>query len=142
MRQPTEGQGALEPVVVDTDVISYLFKGDTRADRYEPLLIGHAVVLSFMSIAELDAWVAQRNWGQRARQRLERYLTRFAVHFPDRDLCRVWAGVMTVGRRAGRPIGAADAWIAATALYLGASLVTHNPSDYAGVPGLNLLTAV
>jgi predicted nucleic acid-binding protein len=31
-------------------------------------------------------------------------------------------------------------WIAATALLLSAPLVTHNPSDNAGVPGLTILT--
>jgi hypothetical protein len=43
------------PVVVDTDVVSYLFKGDSRAPRYRPHLVGHTPVLSFMTVAELDA---------------------------------------------------------------------------------------
>lgn len=46
----------------------------------------------------------------------------------------------TAGKVSGRPIGPADAWIAATALFLSAPLVTHNPADYGGVPGLTLLT--
>jgi tRNA(fMet)-specific endonuclease VapC len=47
---------------------------------------------------------------------------------------------MAAARRAGRPIGPADAWIAATALRYGVPLVTHNPSDYTGVPGLSVLS--
>lgn len=43
---------------------------------------------------------------------------------------------MAAARRAGRPIQTADAWIAATALLYGATLVTHNAADFAGVPGL------
>jgi predicted nucleic acid-binding protein len=105
----------LQPVVVDTDVVSYLFKRDTRAAHYEPHLLGRAPVVSFMTVAELDAWALQRNWGRRTRQRLERHLTRFTFHYPDRELCRVWAAVMTAGRRSGRPIAPADSWIAATA---------------------------
>jgi predicted nucleic acid-binding protein len=133
---------ALSPTVVDTDVVSYIFKRDTRAAGYEPHLVGRVPVISFMTVAELDAWADQRDWGQAARRRMERALTRYTVHFPDRQLCRIWAAVTTAGRRMGRPIGLADAWIAATALLLGAPLVTHNAKDYAGVPGLVLLTSL
>ncbi len=34
----------------------------------------------------------------------------------------------------------ADAWIAATALLYGAPLVTHNRSDYLGVPELTIIS--
>jgi tRNA(fMet)-specific endonuclease VapC len=141
MTQPVSVSAVpLQPVVVDTDVVSYLFKGDTRAAGYEPHLIGRTPVISFMTVAELDAWAAQRNWGQPARERLEQSLSRYTIHFSDRRLCTLWATVTTAARRAGHPIGVADAWIAATALLLSAPLVTHNPSDYAGVPGLTILT--
>ena len=41
-------------VAVDTDVVSYLFKNDSRARWYRPRLVGHMCVLSFMDVAELD----------------------------------------------------------------------------------------
>jgi len=50
-----------EFVVVDTDVISYLFKGDTRGDLYQLHLDNKLGVLSFMTVAELDLWAATRN---------------------------------------------------------------------------------
>ena len=34
----------------------------------------------------------------------------------------------------------ADCWIAATALEHGLELVTHNPRDFAGIPGLIIIT--
>lgn len=43
-------------VVVDTDVVSYLFKSDTRAQLYRPLLMGKLPLISFMTLAELDRW--------------------------------------------------------------------------------------
>src|SRR5687768_5663179 len=104
----------LRPVVVDTDVVSYMFKGDSRAAQYERHLVACAPVVSFMTLAELDAWADQRNRGARRRERLEQFLTSFAHHFPDRRLCRIWGAVTTAGRLSGRPIGPADAWIAAT----------------------------
>jgi tRNA(fMet)-specific endonuclease VapC len=61
-------------VVVDTDVVSFLFKRDTRAEWYRPYLLGKLLVLSFMTVAELDRWALQRNWGQTSRSKMEEYL--------------------------------------------------------------------
>ena len=48
---------------------------------------------------------------------------------------------MTVAAQSGgRRIQCADAWVAATALLSRAPLLTHNRSDYLGVPGLALLS--
>jgi predicted nucleic acid-binding protein len=127
---------ALPAVVVDTDIVSYLFKGDTRAALYQPHVVGRYRVISFMTVAELARWAEERNWGARTRDQLKRFLAGFAVHYPDEAMCESWGSVMAAARRAGRPIQSADAWIAATALLYGAALVTNNASDCAGVPGL------
>lgn len=129
----------VERCVVDTDVVSFLFKRDTRAELYRAALADNALAVSFQTVAELDRWAVERNWGQERRNRMDSYLERFVVVLPDRRLCRVWAEVGAGARRRGRPIQTADAWIAATALALGASLVTHNVDDYAGVDDLRLL---
>jgi tRNA(fMet)-specific endonuclease VapC len=47
---------------------------------------------------------------------------------------------MHMADKAGTPMGVADAWIAATALALGCPLVTHNATDFQGVPGLPIIT--
>jgi tRNA(fMet)-specific endonuclease VapC len=56
------------------------------------------------------------------------------------DLCHKWAEVMVAAQAVGRRIECADAWIAATALLYDAPLMTHNRSDYLGVPGLNVVS--
>ena len=81
-----------------------------------------------------------RNWGTARRQRLERYLQRSQLIYANDDLCELWAQAMDSARRHGRPIGAADAWIAATALLQNVSLVTHNRSDYEDVEGLSIIS--
>ena len=103
-------------VVVDTDVLSFLFKSDTRADLYRPHLVGRRPAISFMTLAELLRWPLANGWGAGRRRRLELYVSRFVVHGYDEDLCRVWAEVTDTARRSGRAIQCADAWIAATAL--------------------------
>lgn len=42
----------------------------------------------------------------------------------------------------GRRLETADAWIASTAIAYDAPLITHNGSDYSGVPGLKVITEV
>jgi tRNA(fMet)-specific endonuclease VapC len=131
---------ARSSLVVDTNVFSYLFKGDTRGGLYAPHLDGARPVLSFVTIAELAFWADVRQWGQPTRGRLERFLAGFAVRYPDRALCDRWGAVTAAARRAGRAIAAMDAWIAATAIHYAVPLVTHDPNDYAGVPGLTVIT--
>jgi tRNA(fMet)-specific endonuclease VapC len=125
-------------VVVDTDVISFVFKEDTRAATYQPHLVGRTAVISFMTVAELDRWALARRWGEARRARLRHLLRQFAVCYANRDLCRHWAEATESARCAGRPIACADAWTAAVALLFDAPLVTHNPTDYRGVGGLQI----
>lgn len=41
-------------VIVDTDVLSYVFKGDSRAELFRKHLAGHELAVSFQTVAELD----------------------------------------------------------------------------------------
>lgn len=127
-------------VVVDTDVVSFLYKRDTRAQLYRPHLDGQLPIISFMTLAELVKWTVARNWGARRRQDLLNYLRRYRVEHSTPELCDRWAEASDGARRAGRPILTGDAWVAATALTYGLPVVTNNPADFAGVPGLTLIS--
>jgi tRNA(fMet)-specific endonuclease VapC len=127
-------------VVVDTDVFSFLFKGDNRGDVYLPHLAGRLLVISFMTLAELDRWALAHRWGPARKARRELYLRRYVVQHSERALCLKWAEVKHVTNRRGAPIDTADAWVAATALLHGAPLVTHNAGDFAGVEGLTIVS--
>jgi predicted nucleic acid-binding protein len=126
--------------VVDTDVVSFVFKNDSRAETYASHLENRLLVVSFMTIAELERWPVRRGWSGVRRQRLERFLDDYVVVHSGRALCREWAEVSEQCRRQGRPINCGDAWIAATALYYGLPLITHNREDFAAVRGLTLIS--
>ena len=65
----------MDSVLIDTDVLSYLFKRDTRGELYKPLLDGKLGVISFMTIAELTFWANFRNWGAQRKAELRAFLT-------------------------------------------------------------------
>ena len=127
-------------VVVDTDVVSYLFKSHPIAFHYLPELIDRTPIISFMTVAELDRWVLEARWDEPRRKRLSEYLESFAIFPYNRDLCKKWAEVTVGAQSGGRRIECADAWIAATALLCDAPLITHNRDDYVGVHGLTVIS--
>lgn len=127
-------------VVVDTDVLSFWQKGDTRGKDYAAAVSGRTLVLSFQTVAEQLRWAAERNWGDRRREELERYLRQFVVFPFTFDLAREWADLMAATRKAGRRLSASDAWVAATARLTGAPLATHNRNDFRDISGLTIIT--
>jgi tRNA(fMet)-specific endonuclease VapC len=127
-------------LAVDTDVVSFLFKRDTRAKLYEPHLTGRQLVVSFMTVAELYRWAAEKNWGAKRVSDLETQLRKFIVCPVDPKLCQIWALVVAGGTKKGRPIQTGDAWVAAKALSYGIPLVSHNAKHFRDVDGLSLIT--
>jgi predicted nucleic acid-binding protein len=130
----------MTPAVIDTDVVSFLFKNDSRAQLYLPLMRNRDLLVSFMTEAELEQWVLLAKWGVDRVRRFRVFMTGFASVPSSRDLILQWAEVMVAAKANGRRIEAADAWIAATTLLYGATLITHNPKDYVGVPNLLVLS--
>jgi predicted nucleic acid-binding protein len=103
----------MNAAIVDTDVVSMVFKGDTRALAYRTHIAGRLLGIYFMKLAELDRWPLERNRGQGQQ-----------VELAQQDV------------RSRRT----DAWIAASALYYQVLLITNNRDDYSSVDGLALLS--
>ncbi len=129
----------MSSVVVDTDVVSLIFKGDSRAEKYLPILSKPDLLVSFMTEAELERWILQAQWGLERKIQFRQYMRRFVSVPSSRNLILKWAEVMVMARSVGRRIDVADAWIAATALLYESPLVTNNGADYAGVAGLKIV---
>ena len=129
-------------LVVDTDVASFIFKWHPEfAPRYVDIVRGSELIVSFMTLAEMRQGALDANWGPRKCAVLEAYLADFSILHSDNLLCSTWAAVRNESTQKGRPIGGADAWIAATALVLSAPLVTNNPKDYRHIENLHLVSA-
>jgi predicted nucleic acid-binding protein len=129
------------PAVVDTDVVSFLFKNHSLAPAYQAILAGRPLAVSLITLAEIEYGMEAKNWGAARRDLMRRFLTRFTLLLPDTQTARAWARTKSGCEKRGRPITFADAWIAAAALQLNVPLVTHNADDYRAVEKLTILTA-
>ena len=105
--------------------------------RLLDLLKDHLPGVSFMTVAELYCWPFRRNWSDRRIVELRQFLEGYAVLRHSEPINWEWAKIKC---RRGRPIADSDAWIAATAVFYGAPLVTHNPRHFLHVEGLKVLT--
>ena len=127
-------------MLVDTNVVSYIFKKHTLDEIYSQELEGHRLYVSFMTVAELYRWPHERNWGPALKYGLDLTISSYTVLPTDDVLLRVWAKLISVTRKS-QPMGYADSWIAATALRHNLPLVTHNRKHFEGIPGLRVLSA-
>lgn len=130
----------MTPLVCDTDVWSFLFKKDNRAELYRAHLENRMLCVSFQTVAELYQWAEKSDWGPARRQRLTAWLKRFYVLGYDDQTAVIWAKIRAERERAGRPLAAQDAWVAAGALRHGYPLATHNAADYDNIADLVLIT--
>jgi tRNA(fMet)-specific endonuclease VapC len=134
-----------DALLLDTDVVSYLFKNSPRTKPFRPLLKGKRTALAFITVAELFKWTVKRGWGANKVEQLEAALHRYVVIPYDRDLAWAWARVVAACEDAGRPIAPSDAWIAAAALRYDVPLLTNNVKHYEAAEsfcGLQLLRTI
>ena len=127
-------------LVMDTSVVSYIFKRDGRAAYYLQQAQGRRALISFQTLEELRHGAYFGGWGHRRRQELANHLRGYTVIWPGDGLVNVCAQLRAERKAAGRALQAADAWIAATAIMLNCPLASHD-RDFSGIPGLEVIQA-
>ena len=125
-------------VVLDTSVVSLLMRGGTGAEYYQNSIVGKRAVISFQTLEEAWFGAIKAGWGEARRSRLARHLDQFEVIWPTSETVRISAHLRTEREQAGRRLGIADAWIAATAIMLRCPLVSHD-GDFEDIPKLQLV---
>jgi predicted nucleic acid-binding protein len=137
----SEKKGIVDAFLVDTNIVSYLFKGHSLAEAYRPRLEQRTLCIAFITVAGLFCWAEVRHWGARRKQSLGDRIRRDYLILPQRlDIAEHYALIAGLRRSKGKPISVEDALIAASALAFGLPLATHNPKDFEGIPGLVILT--
>jgi predicted nucleic acid-binding protein len=125
-------------VVLDTSVISIIYNQDRRAAFYESRLSGTRTVVSFQTLEDLKYGAHVKSWGEWRSSQLTRHIEQYDVVWPNHELVDVCARLRSDRRSAGRELKQADAWIAATALYLTCPLASDD-GDFGGIPYLRLI---
>ena len=125
-------------LVLDTSVVSYIFKKDDRAVYYLEQARGRHAVISFQTLEELWHGVYAGGWGPKRKNQLVGHIRQYTVIWPGDELVNISAELRAERRAAGRELGMADAWIAATAIMLNCPLASHD-GHFAGIPTLSLI---
>jgi predicted nucleic acid-binding protein len=133
-------------IVLDTNVISELMRPQPEprvlawADGLDP----DAVAITTMNEAEILHGIARLSDGRRKRALQQSWEGLIAELFVGRvwgfssEAAHWYAELLSRRERLGRPMAAADAVVAATALAQGAQLATRDHADFADV-GLELI---
>lgn len=132
----------MSTLLLDTNIVSFILKRDTRAAAYAPILYGNRLAISFMTAAELYQWSVARKWSMPRIQRLEQAIASYLLIPPDLELCRTWGQLRAERQALGLAIDSQDAWIAATGLRYTIPLVTHNPDHFRNIPGLDVRSII
>ncbi|HEY6332639.1 MAG TPA: hypothetical protein VI756_25170 [Blastocatellia bacterium] len=69
----------MDYVLLDTNVVSFLLKQDSRAEAYRASIAGKLPAVSFQTVAELEQWALLRGWGDQRKAELESFLDRMVV---------------------------------------------------------------
>jgi toxin FitB len=133
-------------IVLDTNVISELWKveADPNVLAWIDDQLVETLYLSAITVAELRFGVAAMPEGKRRtvyRERLENeVLPAFSGRVLSFDLpvSQVYADLMSRARAAGKAIGTADGYIAATAAKHGLAVATRDTSPFEAA-GLNVI---
>ena len=126
-------------ILVDTDVVSYLFKGHPLARAFAARLEGNHLCISFVTLAEIEFGMKAAHWGSSRTHAMRAHLAKFEVVQTSPDLCLMWADVTSESISLGKRMSQHDAWIAATSIHLDAPLATNNRKDFRHLDRLKFL---
>jgi tRNA(fMet)-specific endonuclease VapC len=127
--------------LLDTDTLIYLIKrrpADVAA-RVDRLPADDVLCMSFVSWAELLKGAERSTRKPEVLRRLDHLVREIPVMYPiDSNICHHYAQQSALLKDRGTPIGGNDLWIAAHALALDATLVTHNQREFSRISGLKM----
>jgi tRNA(fMet)-specific endonuclease VapC len=122
--------------LLDTNIVSYVLKGTPRSirERFEEET-ADSIAISAITAAELRYWIAKRPAQTRLRLHIEDFLIRVPTLSWDASVAAVHGELKATLFAMGRPLAELDMQIAAHALALDSTLVTHDAA-FRHVPNL------
>jgi predicted nucleic acid-binding protein len=121
------------PLVVDTDVFSWVTWRRQRYEEFDALIRGHTLAVSFATVGEVRAGAVSADWTAPRRRPLEDRISQHYVVLTATDAVTAkWAEIYARLRGQLKGGGVNDMWIAACALAQPnpPPVVTGNLSDF------------
>lgn len=95
-------------------------------------------------MAEAYYGASYAGWGDKKMRQLDAAIRPYVIAPYTPEMAQLWGRLKAQARKAGHPLGqnhqTNDLWIATTAIFYDAPLLTNNRADFEGLPGLTLLT--
>lgn len=125
--------------LLDTNICIYFMKNKYPALSTKLFSCNPSeLIISSVTVFELEYGAEKSNWGDRTRQKLAMFLTPFTI-LPFSTEDAICAGKLRgYLEKQGNIIGPYDLQIAAQGLARGLTLVTHNMGEFSRVPNLML----
>ena len=130
--------------MLDTDTCIYLMTGREPQKqqkilaKLEALDSGEPVTLSSIVVSELSYGAQKGRWKKANMLLLGQFLLDFEIAVFDEHAAHTCGLIRTALEKKGKPIGPMDTLIAAHAVSLKMTLVTHNVREFNRVSGLNI----
>lgn len=120
------------PVLVDTDVFSFLLTKRGPYESFEPLLEGHPFILSFAVVGELRAGAFKAEWGEKRLSALEERIQACVIINPTNQIATHYGRLHAAFRDQLRKDGSNDMWTAACSLSQTPPIpiATNNRADF------------
>jgi tRNA(fMet)-specific endonuclease VapC len=124
---------------LDTNAVIHFFKAKGRVGERLLAMPPDEIGLPAIVVFELERGARKSAGGEGRIERLQRFIATVHVLPFDHHAARRAADLALHLESIGQPIGPLDTLIAATALAQGATLVTHNTSEFSRVPELKVV---
>jgi tRNA(fMet)-specific endonuclease VapC len=124
--------------LLDTNVLSAVIKQPAGAVAQRLATMSEEALCTSIVVACELRYRARKKGSRALTTRIEQLLSNIRVEPMAADVDQHYAATRVALERRGQPIGSNDLLIAAHALALGATLVTHNLREFARVPGLKV----
>lgn len=123
--------------LLDTDICIYIMKSQPPSvrTRLRKIPVGN-VAVSAIVLAELQYGISKSSRREHNAAALQDFLEYCPVEDWPQAAAGVYGDIRMALERSGSPIGGNDLLIAAHAIHVKATLVTHNSREFKRVPGL------
>ena len=125
--------------LLDTNIFIYLLKNTYPTLTEKVFFMSPAsIVMSSVTVYELEYGAAKSNWGEKTRQKLAQFMAPFTILPFDCDDAVTAGRIRGFLEKQGKIIGPYDYLIAAQGITKGLTVVTHNTWEFERIPDIIL----